>query len=208
MSINAVMATAGHALLLTAILVRLTSGLRLDGIGRYTAVAITLILAAIPLGQLSAAQYSLGLFGEISITSTILLGRYLLLPQASQLESRQLFILMLLTGALFYPFALGISMTDPYQWGYLNSYRGIEPPLLFLACLIAPMILAIRLDNLLIILCINLALGGFMLKVLESNNIWDYLIDPLLFLYCLASLGIYLIKELFGYNRANRHFPT
>ena len=208
MTLSTIMGTGSHALLLTAIILRLAQGLKLDGISRYTMAVIALLLAVIPIKQLSAAQFTLGLFSHISITSTILLARFLFLPQASRLESRQLFILVILTGVLFYPAALGLGMTDPYQWGYLNSYRGIESPILFLACLMLLMLIAGRLQYPLIMLCITLALAGFILRVLESNNLWDYLIDPLLFIYCLASLGIYLTKQFFGYNRAKRNLTN
>jgi len=208
MTLSTIMGTGGHALLLTAIILRLAQGLKLDGISRYTVAVIALLLAVIPIEQLSAAQFTLGLFSNVSITSTILLARFLFLPQASRLESRQLFILVILTGVLFYPAALGLGMTDPYQWGYLNSYRGIESPILFLACLMLLLIVAGRLQNQLIMLCITLALAGFMLRAQESNNLWDYLIDPLLFIYSLASLGIYLTKQFFGNNRAKRHLST
>jgi hypothetical protein len=208
MTLSTIMGTGGHALLLTAIILRLARGLNLTGTARYAIVALALSLVLLPLGQLSAAQFTRGLFGDLSITGIILLGRFLLLPGAPRQESRQLFILVLVAGALFYPAALGMGMTDPYQWGYLNGLRGIGSPLLFLGSLLMLMAVAWHLGNRLIMLCITLALAGFMLRALESNNIWDYLIDPMLFIYCLFSLGLYLITQLYGHYRANRDHPA
>lgn len=208
MTLSTIIGTGGHALLLTAIILRLAHGLKLTRNHRYILVIATLILALTPIGPLSAAQFTRGLFGDLSITSTLLLGHFLILPQAARVESRQLFILVCITGILFYPVALGLGMTDPYQWGYLNSYRGIEIPILFLGGLIVIMIIAGRMENSLIMLCITVALGAFMLEAMESRNIWDYLIDPMIFIYGLASLGICLTKQILGKHCARKHIPT
>ncbi len=194
MTLTIFFGVGGHALLLTAIVLRLAYSLRLRRNHGYPLALIILALTLIPMGQLAAAQFSRGLFGDLSIVTILLLARFILLPQASKVDSRQLFTMLCITGTLFYPAALGLGMTDPYQWGYLNSYRGIEQPLLFLAGIITMMIIAGRMENNLIMLCISMALLGFMLKTMESRNIWDYLIDPIVFIYGLASLGIYLTK--------------
>jgi len=181
-------------MLLSAIALRLAYSLNLRRNYGYPLALIVLALTLIPMGQLTAAQFSRGLFGDLSIITVLLLARFILLPQASRIDSRQLFIMLCITGTLFYPAALGLGMTDPYQWGYLNSYRGIEQPMLFLAGIIILMIIAGRMGNSLIMLCISMALLGFLLKVMESRNIWDYFIDPMIFIYGLVSLCIYLVK--------------
>ncbi len=205
MTISTIIGTGGHALLLSAIFLRLTNGLHLTKKQFRILAMVLLILTLTPIGPLSAAQFNRGLFGDMSIIGTLLLGRFLLLPQASQVESRQLFILLCIIGILFYPAALGLGMIDPYQWGYLNSYRGIEIPLLFLGGLILLMIIAGHMENTLIMLCITMVLAGFMLEVMESRNIWDYLIDPMIFIYGLFSLGIYLIKRTWEKHSARKH---
>ncbi len=208
MTISTIIGTVGHALLLSAMILRLAPRLNLKQNQCYILVMLLLALALTPIGPLSAAQFSRGIFGDLSIVSILLLGRFLLLPQASRIESRQLFILFCIIGTLFYPAALGLGMTDPYQWGYLNSYRGIEIPMLFLGGLILLMIIAGQMENTLIMLCILTALGAFALEAMESRNIWDYLIDPMLFIYGLISLGIYLIKLIVEKYRARKYISN
>ena len=202
MTLATIMGTGGHALLLGALILWLA---RLGGPGEkhhHILAIAAVVVALIPLGPLSAAQFTRGLFGDLSITGILLLGRFLLLPRAPQGESRQLFILLAITGLLFYPAALGLGMTDPYQWGYLNGYRGMTPHLLFLASLAALLLLAWRLENSLIIVCITVALGAFALTAMESRNLWDYLIDPMVAGYGLATLGLHFIRRILGLERA------
>lgn len=208
MTLTTIIGAGGHTLLLTAIILRMAHGLKLRMSHSYILAIVALALTLTPIGPLSVAQFSRGLFGDLSITSILLLGRFLILPQAARSESRQLFILVCITGILFYPAALGLGMIDPYQWGYLNSYRGIEIPMLFLGGLIVIMMIAGRMENSLIMLCITAAVGAFMLEAMESRNIWDYLIDPMIFIYGLISLGICLIKQILGKQCANKHIPT
>ncbi|MCP3672219.1 MAG: hypothetical protein GY814_17665 [Gammaproteobacteria bacterium] len=205
MTISTIIGTGGHALLLSAVALQLARGLRPKQNNSHILVTVLLTLALIPIGPLSAAQFSRGLFGDLSIISILLLGRFLLLPQASRMESRQLFILLCIIGTLFYPAALGLGMTDPYQWGYLNSYRGIEIPMLFLGGIILVMVIAGQIENHLIMLCILTALGAFTLEFMESRNLWDYLIDPMIFIYSLINLAIYLTKQMAEKYRARKH---
>jgi hypothetical protein len=131
----------------------------------------------------------------MSITTLILISYFFIFPTTSRDKSRQLFILVVTAGLLFYPAALGLGMLDPYQWGYLNSYRGTFPSMLFLAALLAITVIAARLNNALILLCIAAATGAFLIGALESRNIWDYLIDPLIFIFGIFRISIESTKQ-------------
>lgn len=202
MNLPAIIGIGGHAIFLSAIALRLACILNLRRGYSYTLAVMTLIAVTIPLGQISAAQITRGIFGDMSITTIVMMGYFLIYPTTSRTKSRQLFILVVITGILFYPMALGLGMTDPYQWGYLNTYRGIVTPMLFLTSLVAIMLIALRLNNDLILLCIAMATGAFLLGAMESKNLWDYLIDPLIFTFGLLRLGIQFTKQLVGKNRA------
>lgn len=208
MTLSTIIGAGGHALLLSAIILRLAHGLNLTRNHAYILTITTMILTLIPMYPLSAVQFTRGVLGDLSITSMVLLVRFLIMPQAPLQESRQLFILVCIGGVMFYPAALGLGMTDPYQWGYLNSYRGVEIPLLFLGGLTVLMIIARRMENSLILLCIVAALGAFLLEVMESRNIWDYLIDPMIVIYGLVSLSLYFTKIILGKQRARKHITS
>ncbi len=202
MSLPTIIGLSGHALLLTAIALRLGYTFKLKENHRYILASVCLLLTLIPFSGLSAAQITRGIFGDLSITSLILLGRFILLPHASREQTRELFILVAITGLLFYPAALGLGMLDPYQWGYMNSYRGIAVPMIFLSAMAGLLLLAVAMNNTVIILCITAAPAALTAGVMESKNIWDYLIDPLVVIFGLVTLGFHYTKQIMGKLRA------
>ena len=196
MTLTNIIGISGHALLLSAIALRLTLMLNLRRGLCYFLTLVVLLAVSIPIGAMPVIQVTRGIFGDMSITTLILLGYFFIFPTTSRDKSRQLFILVTITGLLFYPAALGLGMLDPYQWGYLNSYRGIASPMLFLAALVGIMLSAVRLNNDLILLCITAATGAFLIGAMESRNIWDYLIDPMIVIFGLFRISIELTKHL------------
>ena len=202
MSPSTIIGLGGHALLITAVVLRLGYAFNLKDNHRYILISLCLLLALTPLSGPSAAQITRGIFGDLSITSLILLGRFILLPQAPRAQTRELFILVVITGLLFYPAALGLGMLDPYQWGYMNAYRGIAAPMIFLSTMAGLLLVALARNNSVIILCITVALAAFALGIMESKNIWDYLIDPLVVIFGLVTLGIHYVKQIMGKLRA------
>lgn len=202
MTLSAIIGIGGHALLLSAIILRITCALNLKRGYSYALTILALIVVTIPIGTISVAQITRGIFGDMSVTTIVLLVYFLISPNSSRGKSRQLFILVAITGILFYPAALGLGMTDPYQWGYLNAYRGLTTPILFLTSLVAIMLVALRMNNDLILLCVVIAIGAFLIGAMESRNLWDYLIDPLIVTFGLFRIGIQLSKQLYGKIRA------
>jgi hypothetical protein len=80
-------------------------------------------------------------------------------------------------GLALYPMALGLGSFDPYEWGW-----AISPLFLVIGLLTAWLIWRRNRFGLLLLL----AAAAFQLRLLESTNYWDYLLDPV---YSLVSLG-------------------
>lgn len=80
-------------------------------------------------------------------------------------------------GLALYPMALGLGAFDPYEWGWPFS-----PLFIALALLTAWLIWRGNRFGILLLL----AAAAFQLRLLESTNYWDYLLDPV---YSLVSLG-------------------
>ena len=83
-----------------------------------------------------------------------------------------------IAAVLFYPFALGLSMFDPYRLGYGNLW--------FMAVLLGLAIWSSLRYSTLLALCIALAVAAWSIGWYESPNLWDYLFDPWLAIYALA----------------------
>jgi len=126
-----------------------------------------------------------GLTGDLSIASLVLLFVSIyqqLYAKAliSHQERRLLWRSLALLGLVFYPLALGVGQLDPYVWGYANPYMfGVLLALSLLAFLRQYYVIGI------ILLAVVLAWN---MQVLESVNLWDYLIDPFIFFYFLGKV--------------------
>jgi len=81
-----------------------------------------------------------------------------------------------LAGLGLYPFALGWGRLDPYEWGW--SFL----PLAVISALLTSALLWKQNRFGLLLL---LAILAYNLRLLESTNYWDYLLDPV---YCLVSI--------------------
>jgi hypothetical protein len=66
--------------------------------------------------------------------------------------------------------ALGLGAFDPYRLGF--APHGLLVVLLALAAV------AWVCESYLLLACLAAAVGGHALGVLESTNLWDYLLDP------------------------------
>ena len=82
------------------------------------------------------------------------------------------------TGLGLYPFALGVGSFDPYGWGWSFSP-------LFVAGAVLTALLLWKQNRFGLLLL--LAIAAYHLRLLESANYWDYLLDPV---YCLASIAV------------------
>ena len=170
--------------LLMAVLLALLLG-RLVKLSRQRMLIVAVLLVAgllLPVYGLSIAQWLRSALGDLSILtlvvfSNILMQRlfnYRLLAPATR---NTLLLGVALVGVVFYPLALGVSAFDPYRLGYAAVLMSV---LLCLASIIAWLG---TMRGLAIILLLPLL--AFNLHLLESYNLWDYLLDPILLIYAL-----------------------
>jgi hypothetical protein len=88
------------------------------------------------------------------------------------------------TGLGFYPLALGWGSFDPYEWGWTFS------PLLIAGAALTAFLLWKQNRFGLLLLC---AIAACHLRLLESANYWDYLLDPVYWLVSVVALGWQLL---------------
>lgn len=166
-------------------------------------VLVVAALLWVPLGGGSALAVLRGAAGGVSVLTVAMLAALF----AARVGSTSVFasgerVLIAaaasLIGLAFYPPALGLGPVDPYAWGY----EGAALPLAvgavaLLAGLAGRWILAGGLA---------LALAAWRLQLLESPNLWDYLIDPLLAVGALVALVVCATQsksaKRAGYNSA------
>lgn len=139
------------------------------------------------------------LFGQLSITSLALLYGFIIQstlnikPIIKSNEKTVLCILIATTALIFYPLALGLTKFDPYSLGY-------DPKQLSFAIALTA-IGFVSFGFLKITTIIAIALTAFNYSILISNNLWDYLIDPLLATYCVGFCLKKLVRSFLTGNK-------
>lgn len=145
-----------------------------------------------PIKGLAMAGYLRGIISDLSITTVIisvlslvnlLAGKTLI----SEQEYKPLYYSIPIFALFFYPTSLGLTYFDPYAFGYQPGYLligllGVALGLWWKKYYILLMILLID-------------LWAFNLEILDSDNLWDYLVDPILVIYCLVQMSFLIPKR-------------
>lgn len=172
-------------LLLVAVLLTLMTGRLVKNRRRRLLVVAVLLVPGLflPLYGLSFAQWLRSVIGDLSVLTVLIFSNILaqrlfdhkLLASAARNSLLQVIALI---GVVFYPLALGVSVFDPYRLGY--------SPLLMSALLCLASVIAWLRAKRGIAVILLLPLIAFNLHLLESANLWDYLLDPILLVYALV----------------------
>lgn len=172
------------------------------GVQRYSihwklvVAAIVFFFCIAPVNDLSIAYYIRGVVGDLSITTQLILMAYwyaVLMGETAGKTSKEasgtetepnrnnplIFAgFIVLTSLWFYPCTLGLTYFDPYNLGY-----GSTP---FHWCLLTYFFCAALYfyckKDFLFSGIITLSTFAFYFNLLESDNYWDYLMDPILVL--------------------------
>ncbi|WCM53607.1 hypothetical protein OH720_11530 [Pseudomonas sp. WJP1] len=168
------------------------------GLNRGWRIALLLALLAasfIPLGGLSLAAYLRSHIDDLAITSMVFMAwgclrRLGVLPPERQGQVSVL-ILFAALALVLYPATLGLSDLDPYRRGYSP-----RPLLLFVALMTLGLFYLRHYLTVVMLTCATLA---FLVGIKPSHNYWDYLVDPLLGLYC--CLALLILGTRWAYRR-------
>ncbi len=159
---------------------------------RLIALALSAIVF-IPWGELILWRYVYGFINDLSPTSWIVFFVWFGFPDAFHFWVREELplkrrLILCLGMVIFYVLALGSGPFDPYAYGY--------QPWAILAGLTAWVVWRNRSAPCLILL-IGVDLAIFALHGISSDNLWDYLFDPVLMIV----LGISLIRPLMSHRK-------
>lgn len=154
-----------------------------------------LVASSIPLWGLSLAGFVRGITGDLSVATLVLLllaavralSGKVVVGDANRRQTLQAFAI---AAILFYPFALGLTMFDPYRLGYGNLW--------FMIALLGLAIWSSLRYSAFFAICIALGVAAWSAGWYESTNLWDYLLDPWLAIYVWAVQGKLLLARLKG----------
>jgi hypothetical protein len=176
MTIDSAVGLLGASLLLAAAGVLVVRRWNLAPRRRAGAVLLLLVAGWLPVRELPLAGYVRGVIGDLSVTTLLLLavmlfsyvtGRRLIDPR----ERAVWFAALAIGASALYPTALGLGPLDPYALGY-GSFG-------FVTFLLALSIIAWRANCLWIVFGAMIAVAAHLLRLLDSANLWDYFMDPL-----------------------------
>jgi hypothetical protein len=177
------MGLSGLALVWLLFALRLPFVQGLDGKRRMLLAGLGYVVVMFPIAGWSLTIWLRGMVGDLSITSMLLLSAAVYVrvknvpPKWDARERSALLGFLAVLALLLYPFALGLGTLDPYRSGF----GGVG--LLLMLALLALWLM--RRGFYLLPLVFALAATGWSFNVLESTNLWDYLIDAPLAIYAL-----------------------
>jgi hypothetical protein len=172
--------------------------------GKLTALLLILGVSFVPVSGLPLAVYPRSLLDDLALTTLAWLGyavltRFSAIPRIPQGHRVQILVCFALATLVFYPATLGMTYFDPYRLGF-------APRELLSAVLVVTLVFWMR-RNYLGAALLTIATLGFIVDIKASNNYWDYLIDPVLGLYCWLALlhfGVCATVARLGTGAANR----
>lgn len=182
--LQAMLPALSQLLLLAVLLVVLFGRFIKEQKARLAVLGVLLVVGFfIPLAGSSVTQWLRSIVGDMSVLTLVLLADILarrcwnhaLLAAATRTA---LLVGAGLVGVVFYPLALGVGSFDPYRLGFA--------PVALAAVLVVLSIIAWqrRARGLAVILLLPLL--AYNLHLLEADNLWNYLLDPVLVIYALV----------------------
>lgn len=172
---------AGVAFVIVSFALRLPLATRLPMKHRIALAAALFVAVMLPFGALSVAEFMRGITGDLSVPTLLLLALAWRKPAAFSASQRNLVLVSIALAALaLYPFALGLGIFDPYRLGFGDVW--------FITALLVLVCIAWLRRYTLLVLTISLAVLAWSVGWYESNNLWDYLLDPWVAIYATAAL--------------------
>ncbi|WP_392888790.1 hypothetical protein ACF6ZU_27420 [Pseudomonas migulae] len=174
--------------------------LLLPSFGLNKAARIVLLIALlaasfIPLNGLSLAAYLRSHIDDLAITTLVFMVwgclRKLGFLQPAQQSATTVLIIFAAMALVLYPATLGLTYLDPYRLGF--SPR----PMLIVVALLTIGLFYQR--SYLAVVMLASATLAFIVGIKPSHNYWDYLVDPLLGLYCCVALLALAVRWTYGW---------
>lgn len=154
-------------------------------------IVISTTIIIIPLGGIPLARWAITLNANFSIPFTaILFGKVWEKAWGKVLFNKKALLSFWVFGAamgvVLYPMALGLGPFDPYALGW-----GFSPLFIFLMVLTIFLLYKRNRLGIVLMLCIL----SYNLQLLESPNLWDYLVDPFYVIVSLIGLILRIRKK-------------
>lgn len=164
-------------LLLTALMQSFLAAYNGKPVLLFALLCLSALLLFLPIEGQPLLYYLRGYTADLSITLTLYLLMLILqrgwdIELIRPTEKKYLMALVIIGACALYPLALGLAQFDSYRLGY--------DPQAFLVLLFFMGLFSWYKRMYFLAVLLTSSCLGFAFKVLESNNLWDYLLDPLI----------------------------
>jgi hypothetical protein len=155
-------------------------------------VLLSVFIVVIPVGGLPLARWMISCNANFSISLTAIVFCKVFENSfgVKLLDKKALltcWIFSLAAGVILYPMALGLGRFDPYQAGWGFSW------LFVVLCVVTILLLMIKNRFAVVLVAAILA---YNLHLLESVNLWDYLVDPFMVMVSCIALSSRFLRKL------------
>lgn len=156
--------------------------------GRYWPLAyvIVAVLLILPLGHWLLIEFVRGYTSDLSLATVFMCCMYLwgvVRPQSNTTDVSLKWAVVIISLVLF-PMSLGLTQFDPFTLGYASNPLYVY--FLLSLCLVALIAWFKGLSQIAVVISLAILANG--LQIYESQNLWVYLVDPIAFVMCVASL--------------------
>lgn len=162
---------------------------RLLLLGIIVAASVLPVFSFIPAMQLPLVLYARAIVGDLSVSTLIILTLHILNhiggPRIENFYQRALYkeivtvcLAIVPVSLILFATALGWTYFDPYSHGYYPTALSAILLTLFIVCLWEKLYLSS------LIICASFLAYAF--KLMDSDNLWNYLTDPVLLIYGLV----------------------
>ena len=166
----------------------------------YVMAALVMVL---PVGHWLVIEFPRGLLGDLSLASILMLATYLLsIMKKERINNANSFNgLVILMAIILYPTSLGYSQFDMYTIGFASDvfYN------YFIMAIALIGVIAWYMGYAQIAVWLTLSVLAHGLNLFESNNLWNYLLDPLVVIACVVSAFIKACKHILTKFKSNAH---
>ena len=188
-----ILGTLGQILLTSAIILSLFRVRKYPPTVRWTALVISALIGFFKIGDLRLIAYPGGVLGDLSITTQILLAsiaakQVLRIDVLSDRDRATILFAAAGAGLFLYPLSSGLMMLDVYSLGFHST------TLMLGLAVLAVIGWYVRTGAAFII---PLGVIAFNFELLASNNVWDYLLDPLLALFAWGWALLFVVGRTF-----------
>ena len=192
-----ILGTLGQVLLTSAVILSLFRVGKYPPTVRWTALVISALIGFFKIGDLRLIAYPGGVLGDLSITTQILLAsiaakQVLRIDLLSDRDRATILFAAAGAGLVLYPLSSGLMMLDVYSLGFHST------TLMLGLAVLAVIGWYVRTGA---AITIPLGVIAFNFELLASNNVWDYLLDPLLALFAWGWALIVVMGRTFSTER-------